>query len=172
MKYLFHFFKTAWHLHKHPSNVNYFIFCKSTSYFPSSITFNNSGLLLTNDNYSLYNWHSGASPVNPHVGLFGGGPTLFGQSIGVSFFQIKHAICSQKITNNLLIEKKTISTSILQTFRSWVATSHLRPPMAFISHNSSDTPGVLLLWMFHSEGCDFPISFSVRDMSRNVWNRL
>ena len=35
----------------------------------------------------------------------------------------------------------TISISILQTFRSWVATSHLRPPMAFISQNSSDTPG-------------------------------
>ena len=27
----------------------------------------------------------------------------------------------------------TISISILQTFRSWVATSHLRPPMAFLS---------------------------------------
>ena len=35
----------------------------------------------------------------------------------------------------------TISISTLQTFRSWVATSHLRP-MAFISHNSSDTPGL------------------------------
>ena len=35
----------------------------------------------------------------------------------------------------------TISISILQTFRSWVATSHLRPPRAFLSHNSSDTPG-------------------------------
>ena len=30
----------------------------------------------------------------------------------------------------------TISISILLTFRSWVATSHLRPPMAFLSHNS------------------------------------
>ena len=48
----------------------------------------------------------------------------------------------------------TISISILQTFRSWVATSHLRPPMAFLSHNLSDTPGgggLLLLWMFYSE---------------------
>ena len=34
----------------------------------------------------------------------------------------------------------TISISILQTFRSRVATSHLRPPMTFLSHNSSDTP--------------------------------
>ena len=34
----------------------------------------------------------------------------------------------------------TILISILQTFRSWAATSHLRPPMAFLSHNSSDTP--------------------------------
>ena len=39
----------------------------------------------------------------------------------------------------------TISISILQTFRSCVATSHLRPPMAFLSHNSSDTPGLAAL---------------------------
>ena len=36
----------------------------------------------------------------------------------------------------------TISIPILQTFRSWVATSHLHPPMAFLSHNSSDTQGL------------------------------
>ena len=36
----------------------------------------------------------------------------------------------------------TISISISPTFRSWVATSHLRPPMAFLSRNSSDTPGL------------------------------
>ena len=39
----------------------------------------------------------------------------------------------------------TILISILQTFRSWAATSHLRPPMAFLSHNSSDTPGLVPL---------------------------
>ena len=67
----------------------------------------------------------------------------------------------------------TISISILQTFRSWVATSHLRPPMAFLSHNSSDTPGLAHLMNVLFWGrCDFPISFSDRDMSRNVWNRL
>ena len=67
----------------------------------------------------------------------------------------------------------TISISILQTFRSWVATSHLRPPMAFLSHNSSDTPGLApLMNVLFWERCDFPISFSGRDMSRNVWNRL
>ena len=65
------------------------------------------------------------------------------------------------------------SISILQTFRSWVATSHLRPPMAFLSHNLSDTPGLaplknVLFW----GRCDFPISFSGRDMLRIVWNRL
>ena len=32
--------------------------------------------------------------------------------------------------------------SILQTFCSWAATSHLRPPMVFLSHNSSDTLGL------------------------------
>ena len=35
-----------------------------------------------------------------------------------------------------------ISISILQTFRFLVATSNLRSPMAFLSHNSSDTPGL------------------------------
>ena len=35
----------------------------------------------------------------------------------------------------------TIIIYILHTFRSLVATSHLNPPMAFLSHNSSDTPG-------------------------------
>ena len=53
------------------------------------------------------------------------------------------------------------------------ATSHLRPPMAFLSHNSSDTPGLapfmnVLFW----GRCDFPISFSGRGMSRNVCDRL
>ena len=67
----------------------------------------------------------------------------------------------------------TISISILQTFRSWVATSHLRPPMAFLSHNSSDTPGLAPLMNVLFWGrCDFPISFSGRDTSRNIWNRL
>ena len=67
----------------------------------------------------------------------------------------------------------TISISILQTFHSWVATSHLRPPMAFLYHNSSDTPGLAPLMNVLFWGrCDFPISFSGRDLSRNVWNRL
>ena len=38
--------------------------------------------------------------------------------------------------------KVTILISILQTFRSLAATSHLRPPSAFLFHNSSDTPGL------------------------------
>ena len=67
----------------------------------------------------------------------------------------------------------TILISILQSFRSWVSTSHLRPPMACFSNNSSDTPGLaphmnVLFW----GRCDFPISFPGRYMSRNVWNRL
>ena len=67
----------------------------------------------------------------------------------------------------------TISISILQNFRSWVATSHLRPPMAFLSHNSTNTPALAPLMNVLFWGrCDFPISFPGRDMSRNVWNRL
>ena len=58
-----------------------------------------------------------------------------------------------------------ILISILQTFRSWAATSHLHPPIAFLSHNSSDTPGLAPLMNISFWGrCDFPISFSGRDM--------
>ena len=59
----------------------------------------------------------------------------------------------------------TILISILQTFRSWAATSHLRPPMAFLSHNSSDTLGLAPLMNVLFWGrCDSSISFSGRDM--------
>ena len=59
----------------------------------------------------------------------------------------------------------TILIFILQTFRSWAATSHIRPPMGFLSHNSSDTPGLaplmnVLFWGRY----DFPISISGRDV--------
>ena len=45
--------------------------------------------------------------------------------------------------------------------------------MVFLSHNSSNTPGLVplknvLVWVRY----DFPVSFSGRDMSRNVCNRL
>ena len=67
----------------------------------------------------------------------------------------------------------TILISILQIFRSWAATSHLRPPMAFLYHNSSDTPGLAPLMNVIFWGrCDFSISFSGRDMWSNVWDRL
>ena len=64
-----------------------------------------------------------------------------------------------------LLKSPNFNFSILQSFRSWAATSHLRPPMAFLSHNSSDTPGLaplmnVLFWGW----CDFLISFSGRDM--------
>ena len=58
-----------------------------------------------------------------------------------------------------------ILISRLQTFRSWAATSHLRQPMAFLSHNSSDTPGLVPLMNVLFWGRRIiPISFSVRDM--------
>ena len=69
--------------------------------------------------------------------------------------------------------KSCIKTALSNYFKtllkinSWVATSHLRPPMAFISHNSSDTPGLAPLMNVLFWGrCDFPISFSGREMSR------
>ena len=49
----------------------------------------------------------------------------------------------------------------------------LPAPMVFLSHNSSDAPGLApLMNVLFCGRCDFPISFSGRDMSRNVWNRL
>ena len=41
-----------------------------------------------------------------------------------------------------------ISISILQTFRSWVATSHLRPLMAFYRTTHPIRQGLFLFWMF------------------------
>ena len=46
----------------------------------------------------------------------------------------------------------TISIYILKTFRFGLATSHLRPPIAFLSHNSGDTPGLAHLMNVYSEG--------------------
>ena len=59
----------------------------------------------------------------------------------------------------------TILISIFQTFRSWAATSHPRPPMAFLSHNVYDTPRLapLRTGLFWGR-CDFPISLSGRDL--------
>ena len=46
----------------------------------------------------------------------------------------------------------TISISILQTFRSWVATSHLRPPMAFLSQLIRYARACSSYECFYSEG--------------------
>ena len=76
--------------------------------------------------------------------------------------------CQSIVTINFTLPfttSVTILISILQTFRSWAATSHLRSPMAFLSHNSSDTPGLAPLMNVLFWGrCDFPISFTGRDM--------
>ena len=45
--------------------------------------------------------------------------------------------CELPFTTNV-----TISTSISQTFRSWVAIFHLRQPMVFLSHSSYGMPGL------------------------------
>ena len=48
------------------------------------------------------------------------------------------------------------------------------PAYDVLSHNSSDMPGLvpLINVLFWRWSGDFPITFSDRDMSRNVWNRL
>ena len=65
-----------------------------------------------------------------------------------------------------------ISISTSQTFRSWVVTFHLRQPMAFLSLNLYDTPGLAprMNVLFWGPG-DFPVSYSNRDTSWNAWNR-
>ena len=45
--------------------------------------------------------------------------------------------CALPFTTNV-----TISTSISQTFRSWLAIFHLHPPMMFLSHSSYGMPGL------------------------------
>ena len=65
-----------------------------------------------------------------------------------------------------------ISISTSQTFRSWVVIFHLRRPMAFLSLNLYDTPGLALRMnvLFWGPG-DFPVSYLNRDTSWNAWIR-
>ena len=66
----------------------------------------------------------------------------------------------------------TISISISQIFRFWVAIFQVCPPMTSLSHSYKyDMAGLVprmnvLFWGQH----DFQISFLNRDASRNVWN--
>ena len=76
--------------------------------------------------------------------------------------------CALPITTNV-----KISTSISQTFVSCEAIFHHRQPMVCLSHSYYGMPGFapltcmnVLFWVRR----DFHISFSGRDMSRNVWN--
>ena len=48
--------------------------------------------------------------------------------------------CALPFTTNVMI-----STSISQTFRSWVAIFHLRQPMVFLYHSSYNMPGLARL---------------------------
>ena len=65
-----------------------------------------------------------------------------------------------------------ISISTSQTFRSWVVIFYLRRPMACLSFNLYDTPGLALRMnvLFWGQG-DFPVSNSNRDTLWNAWNR-
>ena len=64
-----------------------------------------------------------------------------------------------------LYDKRDDFNFHIKTFRSWVATSHLCPPMAFLSQNSSDMPGLApLMNVLFWERRDFTTSFSGRDM--------
>ena len=75
--------------------------------------------------------------------------------------------CALPFTTNV-----TISTSISQTFRSWVAIFHLRQPMVFLSHSSYGMPGLAPLMNVLFKGRrDFHLSSSDRDMLWKVWNR-
>ena len=60
-----------------------------------------------------------------------------------------------------IMTRVPISISIPQTFLSCVAIFHLRPPMEFSSHNSSDTSGLLLLWMLYLRAMQFSIKLKL-----------
>ena len=65
-----------------------------------------------------------------------------------------------------------ISISTSQTFRSWLVIFHLRQPMAFLSLNLCDTPGLaprMNVWFWRPG--DFQESYSNRDTSWSAWNR-
>ena len=83
--------------------------------------------------------------------------------------------CRSRVTVNCTLPfttNVTISTSISQTFHSWVAIFHLRQPMVFLSHSSYGMPGLApLMNVLFLGRRDFHLSSSDRDMSWNVWNR-
>ena len=68
-----------------------------------------------------------------------------------------------------LNDKRDDSTSISQTFRSWVAILHLRQPMAILSHSPYGMPELapLMNVLFWGRR-DFHLSSPDRDMSGNV----
>ena len=63
-----------------------------------------------------------------------------------------------------------ISISTSQIFRSWVVIFHLRRPMAFLSFNLYDTPGLAPRMNVSFWGpCGFPVVYSNMDTSWNAW---
>ena len=84
--------------------------------------------------------------------------------------------CRSRVTvrcDLLFTTNMTISTSISQTFRSWVAIFNLRKPMVFLSHSSYGMPGFApLMNVLFLGRSDFHLSSSGRDIAWNVWNRL
>ena len=66
----------------------------------------------------------------------------------------------------------TSSISTSQIFPSWVAKFPIRPPMASLSRNLYDMPGLApRMAVLFSGRRDSQIRFSNRDTSRNAWNR-
>ena len=65
-----------------------------------------------------------------------------------------------------------ISISTSQIFRSWVVIFHHRRPMACLSLNLYDTPGLAprMNVLFWGPG-DFPVSYSNRNTLWDAWNR-
>ena len=76
------------------------------------------------------------------------------------------------LKQNNLTTSEMVSISTSQTFRSWVVIFHHRRPMACLSLNLYDTPGLATRMnvLFWRPG-DFPVSYSNRDTFWNAWNR-
>ena len=90
-----------------------------------------------------------------------------------SFLDLLLSIGKDGPLRSSLYDKRDDFNFHVSNFPFMSSTSHPRQPMVLLSHNSSDTPGLApLMNVLFCGRCDFPISFSGRDMSRNGWNRL
>ena len=84
-------------------------------------------------------WELSRSDVSPKLEMK---DTTKSNSSSASYLDILLSTVGTVIFALPFTTSATMLISILQNFRSWEATYHFRPPMAFLSHSSSDTSGL------------------------------